>query len=233
MITLASGWGLSAIAQQAVTLYVSTFGEFVPNGGGPPAAQVMSQVGVTNAWTGLLPGGGTVPAGQQALIHQIAILNTNGTIENIAVNAIQPGGAQANISAAPYITVPGSNGMAFYGRNGWTVVNGAGVPLASLSKLGIGASGLFGYKVQFGQVVASFAAGSPATYDVTLPTAWPNSHTAFVASVWPMTTWAGVGASFAGPNGATTGNPTLGTGGVMIMNTNAQNFRVNWISIGN
>lgn len=86
------------------------------------------------------------------------------------------------------------------------------------------------YKTQFGMSTVNVPASSSLDASITLPTAWPTAHVVFLSVAQATASWGDGSAIIIG--GGT--NSSLTTGLVRLRNTHtaAQDYQVQWISIG-
>jgi|SRR5215831_10033108 len=164
------------------------------------------------------------------------VLPFTGTVfckagDHIELWCVQNSGGTRGIGVGQANTVMSVVPAGLQGPQGPKGETGAAVAASAVLQL-VGANS--GWKVQAGSNAAvSFPLGGPGSIDFALPTPWATAHVAFIASAQPNATYSGVGGIYAGPYSSTTGALTLGSGSITIYNaTQAQTFRVSWISIG-
>jgi hypothetical protein len=124
---------------------------------------------------------------------------------------------------------PGETGPPGAGEPGPPGPPGPAADLAGTLQL----YGAVGLRVQSGSQGIYLPGGGNIGTDIALPYPWPSAHIAFVATAWPIASWEGVGGVYSGPYYSQTGDPTPGSGGLVVYNgVHWQWFRVSWISIG-
>jgi hypothetical protein len=124
VITLGPGDSLQAICNSG-SLFMTAMGELVPVGGGPPQPWTFNYLNVGTGWTAIY----TAPAGYQALINHVFALNTTGATVKFALNVWMAAGGNTMVAGPTSISVPPSNGIAVFSRDGWHIYTAAGTPI--------------------------------------------------------------------------------------------------------